>query len=189
MAAIQDRPAETPEEAHAVVDFWRKAGPKKWFAKDAIFDAQFRERFASLYEQAARGEFASWRTTPEGALAEIILLDQYPRNSFRGAPQMFATDALAREAALAAIAAGHDRHLDKAMRTFIYLPLGHSENLADQERSLALTRELGGQDRRSAKQHHDIIARFGRFPHRNAILGRATTQEEAEYLRTGGFKG
>ena len=188
MTAASDRSA-TPAEALDILAFWRKAGPKKWFAKDAAFDAAFRNRFEALYDRASRGELSGWRSTAEGALAEIILLDQYPRNSFRDTPQMFATDARAREAAYAAIASGHDKQLDKMMRAFVYLPLGHSENLADQEKSVELTRDLGALDRRSAKQHRDIIAMFGRFPHRNAVLRRATTQAEADYLKNGGFKG
>jgi uncharacterized protein (DUF924 family) len=176
-------------EAAAVVSFWREAGPGLWFAKDDGFDRRFRERFLSLYEAAARGELTGWLATPEGALALVLLLDQFPRNSFRGTPRMYATDALAREMANAAIQAGHDCVAEAPLQFFFYLPLGHSENLADQERSVALARRLGQPGLSHAEGHRDIIRRFGRFPHRNPILGRAMRPEEQQYLDEGGFAG
>ena len=181
--------AEAPREARDVVEFWRAAGPSAWFAKDPAFDVAFRDRFALLYSRASRGELADWRASPEGALAEILLLDQYPRNAFRGTPHMYATDALAREAADAAIRAGRDQAVPTDLRLFIYLPFGHSEDLADQQRSVDLASSLPDPSPRNAKRHHDIILWFGRFPHRNPILGRAMTGEEQEYLDTGGYQG
>ena len=160
--------------AAAVVDFWREAGPGLWFAKDSAFDRLFRERFLSLYEAATRGELDEWAATPDGALALVLLLDQFPRNAFRGAPRMYATDAMARKFTTVAIDAGHDRMVDAQLQLFFYLPLGHSENLADQERSVALAVRLGEPSLSHAIGHRDIIRRFGRFPHRNPILGRTT---------------
>jgi uncharacterized protein (DUF924 family) len=179
----------TPATAAAVVGFWEGAGPSMWFAKDAAFDKRFRERFAPLYEDAAAGRLESWEATPEGALALVILLDQYPRNSFRGTPRMYSTDALARRIADTAIAAGHDRRASPELQIFFYLPFAHSEALADQDRSVELARRLGEPTLGRAEHHRDIVRRFGRFPHRNPILGRTTTAEEQRYLDEGGFKG
>ena len=178
-----------PEEALQVVAFWREAGPGMWFAKDAAFDRLFRERFIALHEAAARNELAHWAQTPDGALALIILLDQFPRNAFRGTPRMYATDELAREVANAALAAGFDRKLTNDLALFMYLPFGHSESLADQDRSVALSQRLGQPSIAHAEGHREIIRRFGRFPHRNPILGRPMRAEEQEYLDHGGFQG
>ena len=178
-----------PVDARAVVDFWRAAGPGLWFAKDTEFDRRFRERFLWLYLAATRGELADWSKTPEGAMALLILLDQFPRNAFRNTPRMYATDAMARKIADAALKAGHDQAVEPALRLFFYLPFGHSENLADQERSVALSEALGEPNLSHAKRHRDIIRRFGRFPHRNPILGRAMTPEEQRYLDEGGYAG
>lgn len=181
--------AQTPAAAQEVVAFWEEAGPALWFAKDARFDERFRTRFHAQYEAAARGDLASWSSTPNGALALLILLDQYPRNSFRGTPRMYATDAAARKIADAAIAAGHDRDITPDLRLFMYIPFAHSENLVDQERSVELARTLSPNDLAHAEHHRDIIRRFNRFPHRNAILGRVSTAEEQAYLDNGGYKG
>ena len=178
-----------PAQANAIVDFWRAAGPSLWFAKDPEFDRRFREQFLWLYVAAARGELADWPKTPEGAMALVILLDQFPRNSFRNTPRMYATDAKARQVADAALNAGHDQGVEAGLRLFFYLPFGHSESLADQERSVALNEALGEPNLSHAKRHRDIIRRFGRFPHRNPILGRAMTQEEQRYLDEGGYAG
>lgn len=186
-ATMQQIPA--PTEALSVVDFWREAGPGLWFAKDADFDRRFRERFFSLYEKAARGELADWLKMPNGALALVLLLDQYPRNSFRNTPRMYATDAAARDIADAAIAAGHDRAVEAGLQVFFYLPFGHSEDLADQERSVALCERLGEPTLTLAKHHRDIVGRFGRFPHRNPILGRPMRPEEQRFLDESGFAG
>ena len=181
--------ASTRASAFSVVEFWREAGPSLWFAKDKEFDRRFRERLLSTHEAAARGDLDDWLATATGALALILLLDQFPRNAFRGTPRMYATDAKARATAAAAIDAGHDQVVPKDLRLFIYLPFGHSENPADQERSVALAQALGEPDLSHAKRHRDIIRRFGRFPHRNPILGRAMTAEEQRYLDEGGYAG
>lgn len=175
-------------DALSVVQFWRDAGPKKWFAKDADFDRRFRDHFLRHHEAAARREL-DWSATAEGALALVLLLDQYPRNAFRDSPRMYVTDALARDVADLAIAAGHDRAVPDDLAVFFYLPFGHSEALSDQQRCVALTARLGEPNHGRAQHHCDIVRRFGRFPHRNAILGRAMTAEEQRYLDEGGYKG
>jgi uncharacterized protein (DUF924 family) len=172
-----------------VLSFWRDAGPTRWFRKDETFDAEFRSRFLHCHEAAARGQLDSWARDAQGALSLLILLDQFPRNAFRGTARMFATDAKSREIAGAALAAGYDNGIDAGLRNFFYLPLMHSENLADQDRAVELTRKLGDDPLRYAILHRDIIARFGRFPHRNAVLGRVTTPEEQRFLDEGGFAG
>ena len=188
-AADSYREAVAPAESLEVVAFWEGAGPALWFAKDDEFDRHFRERFLALHEAAARGDLDGWNATPTGALALMVLLDQFPRNSFRGTPRMYATDAAARAHAAAAIAAGYDRMVAVDLQKFFYLPFGHSEDLADQERAVELCGRLGGRDLQQAEHHRDIVRRFGRFPHRNAILGRPSTQEEIAYLANGGYTG
>ena len=173
----------------AIVTFWREAGPGLWFAKDDTFDRRFRDRFLASHEAAARGELAGWAATAGGALGLVLLLDQFPRNAFRGTPRMYATDALARDVAAAAVDAGHDRAVEARLPLFFYLPFGHSEDLADQERSVALARRLGQPDLSHAERHRDIVRRFGRFPHRNPILGRAMRPEEQRFLDDGGYRG
>lgn len=190
LADVAPSPAPIPREATEVTAFWREAGPALWFAKDPAFDARFRERFIRLHEAAARGDLDGWRTTPEGSLALIILLDQFPRNAFRGTPRMYATDEMARTLTRAAIASGHDLKVDQPMRLFVYLPLGHSESLEDQEDSVRLAaRNLTAQDLTHAEGHRNIIRRFGRFPHRNPILGRTMRPEERAFLDAGGYAG
>lgn len=188
-AAAVQRQAPAPVQAIDIIAFWQGAGPALWFAKDADFDRRFRERYSSWYEAAARGELADWTHTADGTLALILLLDQYPRNSFRGTPRMYDTDTLARQVADAAIAAGYDRMAPQELQVFFNLPFAHSENLDDQERSVELARHLGPLDLAHAEHHRDIVKRFGRFPHRNAILGRTSTPEEQYYLDNGGYKG
>lgn len=178
-----------PAEAARVVAFWVAAGPDRWFAKDAAFDAEFRDAFAAQHDAAARGDLDHWLSTPEGALALLLLLDQYPRNSFRNTPRMFATDMLARKAATAAIQAGLDRKVSDELAPFFYLPFEHSENLMDQETAVAFCRRLGGEPLKYAIIHRDVIERFGRFPHRNAVLGRQSTPEELQFMKDGGFGG
>lgn len=173
-----------------IVAFWVEAGPSKWFAKDDAFDAEFHRRFEADHLAAARRELDDWLGTPEGALALCLLLDQFPRNCFRDTGHAFATDALAREIARRAIAMGHDQALPEDLRPFLYLPLQHSEDIDDQRQSLALFGALTTPDAdKWARHHHDIIARFGRFPHRNRALGRVTTLEEAAFLEADGFTG
>jgi uncharacterized protein (DUF924 family) len=175
---------------HDVVAFWQEAGPKKWFTKDPGFDAAVRDRFLGAYEAAAGGELAHWDSTPDGALALVIVLDQFSRNMFRGDARTYAADPYARAVADRALARGFDRAVAPALRTFFYLPFMHSEALADQERCVALYRAVGDTDSlRYAEDHAGIIRRFGRFPHRNAALGRATTADEQAFLDGGGFAG
>ena len=173
----------------AVLAFWREAGPLRWFRKDDAFDLEFRERFLAAHEAAARGTFDAWAAMPDGALALCILLDQFPRNAFRGTSRMFATDAKARAIAAVAIDSGFDDAVDDELRQFFYLPLMHSEDLADQDRCVDLTQHLATDSHRYAVMHRDIIQRFGRFPHRNDVLGRASTPEELQFLAAGGFAG
>lgn len=172
-----------------VVSFWREAGPSRWFRKDAAFDTQFRDRFLAAHEAAARGDLDSWGNDAEGALALLILLDQFPRNAFRGGARMFATDAKARSVADAALKKGFDEATEKPLRNFFYLPFMHSESLADQDRAAALTAPLDAESHKFAHIHRDIIEKFGRFPHRNAVLGRETTPQEQAFLDSGGFAG
>jgi uncharacterized protein (DUF924 family) len=185
MPPSADLPAfSTP---HEVVCFWREAGPARWFAKDAAFDAAFRASCLALHERAAAAELASWLAEPESALSLVLLLDQLPRNAFRDSPRMFASDALARSYADVAIASGFDTQVEPALRMFFYLPLEHSESLAHQERSVQLHEAIGFTQ--YALEHRDIIRRFGRFPHRNGVLGRESTKEELAFLEQGGFGG
>jgi uncharacterized protein (DUF924 family) len=173
-----------------IVAFWRDAGPERWFAPDGDFDRLITSRFQALHEAAARAELAAFEDTAEGALALLILLDQFPRNMFRGSARAFATDALARAVADRAIARGFDQATDATLRPFFYLPFMHSETLADQDRCVALNAALGDQGQlRYAREHRDIIAAFGRFPHRNRTLGRDTTPAERKFLDDGGFAG
>ncbi len=172
-----------------VVGFWTDAGPDKWFDGGPSFDAAFRDRFLDSHMAAARRELDDWSGTEEGALALMILLDQYPRNCFRGTGHMYATDPLALSFARRAVKAGHDLAVKPELRTFFYLPFAHSERLEDQEESVRLSLPLGEENVGHAARHRDIIARFGRFPHRNPMLGRETTPEEREFLDAGGFAG
>jgi uncharacterized protein (DUF924 family) len=189
-AGHANRAARRPITPAQIVSFWRAAGPKKWWKKDVAFDRTVRSRFLTAHEAAARGELALFEDTAEGALALVILLDQFPRNMFRGSPHAFATDPLARAVASRAVARGFDRAIDASMRAFFYMPFTHSETLADQERCVELHAALGEIDlSQYALIHRDIIAKFGRFPHRNPALGRETTPEEQTFLDGGGFAG
>lgn len=178
-----------------VLDFWfSETARTRWFEKDPAFDAECR-RFAPLVAAAADDRLAAWERTPEGCLALAILLDQLPRNLHRGSPRAFASDAKARAVAERAIARGFDRRLPPDRRAFLYLPFEHSEDLADQRRSVALFRQLAADMGGTAQaqeyldyaiRHEQIIERFGRFPHRNAVLGRPSTPEEEEFLKQPG---
>ena len=177
----------------AVIGFWQEAGPGKWFAHDEPFDSAIRNRFEGLHHAAARGELNGWMESWEGSLALLLLLDQFPRNLFRGSAHSWATDPLAKRLADRALEAGHDALAPAELRVFYYLPIEHSEDLADQKRCVALCQVL---DRASGSTfsnwailHCDIVARFGRFPHRNAALGRVTTAQEQAFLDSGGFAG
>lgn len=159
----------------------------KWFARSEAFDREIARRFSAVHADAATGRLDHWQGDAEGCLALVLVLDQFPRNMFRDTPRAFATDAKARAVAAHAVATGLDRDLHQRGRQFLYLPFEHSENLADQERCLALMKTLPGWQAENsaydwARRHCDIIARFGRFPHRNAILGRVSTPEEERFL-------
>ncbi len=179
----------TPTPAE-IVAFWRAAGYDRWFKKDEAFDDEIRARFLPTYEDAAAGKYADWEKTAEGALALLILLDQFPRNMFRGQARAFETDVMARAITASALVRGFDSQVPADIRIFFYVPFEHSENLADQERGIALYKGAGDADGlKWAELHADIIRRFGRFPHRNPALGRATTPEERAFLDGGGFAG
>lgn len=172
-----------------VLAFWRTAAPD-WFKKDPTFDSEIAARFSALWRRAAAGLLATWEATPEAALALLVVLDQFPRNMFRGDARAFATDALARAVAERAIARGFDQAVPASERIFFYLPFEHSESLADQERAIALVRSIGDAELvKWAELHADIVRRFGRFPHRNSALGRTSTREEQAFLDAGGFAG
>ncbi|MHB0771438.1 DUF924 family protein [Bradyrhizobium sp. 5.13L] len=173
-----------------ILAFWREAGRERWYARDDAFDAEIRRRFLRLWQKAAAGELASWEASDDGALALVIVLDQFPRNMFRGTPQAFASDAQARDVARRAIARGVDRRVDPALLEFLYMPFMHSEHLADQLHCIALFQGTdNAESLEYAHVHADIIRRFGRFPHRNQLLGRETTAEEQAFLDNGGFAG
>jgi uncharacterized protein (DUF924 family) len=182
---MTEEAAGTPAD---VLKFWWDAGPEAWFRSDPAFDARVRIVLGPASEAAAARRLDGWAETPHGALARIILLDQVPRNIHRGTPAAFACDPLALEAAYAALAAGHPDVFPKAVRTFFYLPFEHAEDLAAQALAVDLIRPLGQEGHYYALMHYEAIARFGRFPHRNAILGRESTPEEAAWLAAGGFR-
>ncbi|GAB2498815.1 DUF924 family protein [Pseudoxanthomonas sangjuensis] len=170
-----------------VVGFWRDSGYRKWFGGGEAFDADCRARFLDAHHAAARRELEHWMESAEGALALLILLDQIPRNVFRGSAHAYATDPLARHCAARTIEAGFDLQAPVELRLFFYLPFEHSEDIADQRRSLELFRGLGdGNYEKYARAHFDVIERFGRFPHRNRALGRPNTPEEQAWLDAGG---
>ena len=171
-----------------ILAFWRDAGPDRWYTRDDAFDAEVRRRYLGLWQRAAAGELSSWETSDDGALALVIVLDQFPRNMFRGDIRTYASDALAREVAHRAIDRGVDVRIDPALREFLYLPFMHSEHLEDQLRCIELSRAAGHTESLKWAEHHaDIIRRYGRFPHRNQILGRSNTPEEQAFLNEGGF--
>ncbi|MFC7705121.1 DUF924 family protein [Plastorhodobacter daqingensis] len=181
-----------PETA-AILDFWLKdVGPKGWYESSEALDDEIRQRFLPHWEQARRGAPDRGACSAEGVLAYIILTDQFPRNMFREDPRAFATDQLARRAAQRAIHMRWDLRVAEPARQFFYLPLMHSEILADQERCvrLVLTRmpETGAETLVHARAHRGIIRRFGRFPYRNAALGRSSTPEEEAFLAQGGYR-
>ena len=174
----------TPAE---VVGFWREAGMGKWFRGGSAFDAECLAHFDDAHHAAARREFDSWMADAEGALALLVLLDQIPRNIHRGSAHAFATDGLARWHALQALETGFDAATEAGLRMFFYLPFEHSEDIADQHRAVALITALGDADLLGyAHAHREVIARFGRFPHRNAALGRSNSIDEQAWLDAGG---
>ena len=186
---VMQRMSSPLTSAKDVVSFWREAGPERWFKKDEAFDTEVKRRFMPTYEAAAAGKLREWENSADGALALLILLDQFPRNMFRGDKRAFATDPLARAVTAGALIRGFDAQVGD-MRGFFYLPFEHSEDMSDQERGIALYRAAGDADGlKWAELHADIIRKFGRFPHRNAVLGRTTTVDEQAFLDSGGFAG
>lgn len=173
----------SPEQ---IRDFWFSDEMRPyWFERSDAIDQKITETFGPTYQAAHDGALDHWIETPEDALALIIALDQFPRNMFRGSPRSFESNDIALRHARAALDRGHDAQVAADARSFFYLPFMHSEDLADQERSVALYQVLGNEiGLKFAEEHRDIVARFGRFPHRNAVLGRETTEEEAEFLKT-----
>ncbi|MFN3230838.1 MAG: DUF924 family protein [Alphaproteobacteria bacterium] len=161
-------------------------GRDVWFNADPAFDREIIDRFSGVYDAAASGRLADWTRTAQGTVALVIVLDQFPRNMFRESPRAFETDPMALDVAEAAIARGLDRDIPKLMRLFLYMPFQHAEDIAVQQRSMRLHEGLDDEWLLGfARWHHDVIKRFGRFPHRNAVLGRQTTLEEREFLESG----
>lgn len=178
------------EFARAILDFWLdEIGPEGWYAVDPELDARIRDRFLDAWERGRNGELDAWRCTPEGSLALTILLDQFPRNMFRGDARSFASDAKALEVSKGAIAKGFDRRIEGPGQQFFYLPLMHSEIRSEQDRSVRLfLLNLGRNDNlRHARAHREVIRRFGRFPYRNEALGRRNTPAETAFLDAGGY--
>lgn len=171
----------SPED---ILDFWfSDAVEPFWFRKDAVFDEELRKKFLPVYQKAAAGELDNWKDSAEGTLVLIIVLDQFSRNLFRDSAQAFATDEAARALTYHALEQDYDSALSDAQRVFCYMPLMHSESLADQEKSVELYSALGRESNNDyAIRHRDVITKFGRFPHRNAALGRINTEEEKTYL-------
>ena len=193
---------EPTTNAQAVLDFWfgAEGGPEYgavrdlWFRKSDDSDRQITERFGPLIEQALRGELDAWAVEPHGALAQIVLLDQFTRNSFRDTPRAFAGDKRALAAAMAMVGSRHDEKLLPVQRVFVYLPFEHAEGIGMQEEALRLFTRLVAEAPELqnmldyAQRHHDVVQRFGRFPHRNTILGRQSTVEEIEFLKQPGSR-
>jgi uncharacterized protein (DUF924 family) len=178
--------------AEQVIRFWFSEPVRPmWFNATPEFDARLREEYLQTYRAALNGELAHWTETAEGALALVICLDQLPLNMFRGQAESFAGEAPSREVAAAAISRGFEKLLSEEQKAFLFMPYMHSETMADQDRSVALFEQAGLMENlRWAKHHRDIVARFGRFPHRNAILGRESTAEERAWLASDeAFKG
>jgi uncharacterized protein (DUF924 family) len=173
-----------------ILGFWQAAGPKQWYAGSSAFDEAIRLKFEPTHHAAARGEYDAWAGTAEGALALVILLDQFPRNLYRNSGHAYATDGKARSVARAAVAAGFHRKVAPELRQFFVLPFEHSEDLADQNAGVAVVRELDDPDHlKWVELHRDYIIRFGLFTHRNEALGRITTSEEQSFIDAGGFPG
>ena len=179
---------------HDVIECWLRHGPEAWFSRNEALDAEIEADYADLHFKASRCELSDWEETPEGTLALLLLLDQFPRNLFRGSAHSYATDPLARTTAHRALAKGFDKRVEPLPRPFFYLPFEHSEEMEDQRFSVSLFEkhrdETGdAEPLKWAIVHLELIERFGRFPHRNAALGRQTTAEEQAYLDDDGFKG
>lgn len=169
-----------------IIDFWfADATRKLWFDSTPEFDAELERRFEQTWDRARRGELDDWMQTATGCVALAIVLDQFPLNMFRGSAESYSTEVQAREVARVAIERGFDSGLETAHKAFLYMPFMHSEALEDQQRALRLFDQPGLESNlRFARHHHDIVARFGRFPHRNAVLGRDSTADEIAYLNS-----
>ena len=173
-----------------ILDFWREIGPKGWWKKDDAVDKRIVDEFGDLHAKAVAGELSDWESDPNSCLALVLILDQFSRNMFRGDPATFAHDAKGLAIAKAAIAKGHDKETDENLATFFYLPLMHSEVLEDQEECVRIFATMDKPENlKAAVEHRDIIKQFGRFPHRNEVLGRETISQEQVFLDGGGFKG
>ncbi|NVO55589.1 DUF924 domain-containing protein [Rhodobacteraceae bacterium B1Z28] len=176
----------------SVLSFWLDdVGPKGWYLQDEALDAEIRDRFLKTWEAASQGRFSLWLTYPSGSLAYVILMDQFPRNMFRGEAKAFSSDRAALAAAKCAVDKGWDLKIDEPARQFFYLPMMHSENLCDQERCVRLMcQNMTDGDASNllhARAHREVIRKFGRFPYRNEALSRPTTEHEAAYVNMGGY--
>lgn len=176
--------------AQDILDFWFSEPCRKcWFQSTEEFDREIQQEFESVWLSAKSGELDDWKNTPEGCLALVIILDQFPLNMYRGEAKSFSTEAMARDISRLALERGFDQNMDESQKLFLYLPFMHSESLADQERSVELFQNAG-MDTHWAEHHRDIVKRFGRFPHRNASLGRQSSEAELAYLQSDeAFKG
>lgn len=182
--------ADTANKVESVLAFWfEESKPAQWYRRDAAFDQEIEKRFGGLHEAARNNRLDDWQTQPRSALARIIILDQFSRNIFRDSPKAYAFDDMALAASRDAISRDLDTQFSAKQQAFFLMPFMHAENLSVQKESVRhfKTRMSGGDNLKHAIEHHDIIARFGRFPHRNKVLGRASTPEEIDYLNAGGF--
>jgi len=172
-----------------VIEFWEQAGPEAWYKQDDAFDQKVRDRFGDLWDRARSGACEGWPSNARGALAKIILLDQFPRNMFRNDPRAYATDDLAKKSACYAIDRSWDLKVAGLMRQFFYMPFMHSERIADQDHCVRLMKERmnEGNNLLHARAHRQIIRTFNRFPYRNEALGRTSTPAEVEFLTNGGY--
>lgn len=181
------------DKAKQIIDFWERVGPQGWYNATPELDEQIRSQFQKDWDEAAAGGLCDWLGSPQGALAYLILTDQFPRNMFRDDPRAFATDARARKAATMAIHHRMDLKLPEPIRQFFYLPFMHGETTFDQDRCIRLMiarmPETGAENLRHARAHREIIRRFGRFPYRNAALGRQNTPAEEAFFAEGGYAG
>ncbi|MAR90596.1 MAG: DUF924 family protein [Pseudomonadota bacterium] len=175
-------------DPEAILDFWfHETNPRYWFRKDQKFDQLISSRFGALLKQGCRGELFQWRDTARGRLAEILVLDQFSRNIHRGSALAFAADGMALVLAQEAVAAGLDRQLEARERSFLYMPYMHSESLAIHRQAVQLFQQPGLEDNLKFElKHREILERFGRYPHRNALLGRVSTPEELAFLQQPG---
>ena len=180
-----------PQRAEEIVRFWQDVGPDGWYDNDAELDEEIRKRFLPDWEEAAEGGLAYWRSNPTGALAYLLVTDQFSRNMFRDDPRAFLTDRMARDAAMIAVQRDFDLKTDEPIRQFFYLPFMHAEDYFDQDRCVRLViarlPRTGRDNLRHARAHRDVIRRFGRFPYRNRTLGRGSTPDEKRFLDEGGY--